>query len=89
MDPTYPLVPFINFLSAVLVFISIIPRSVQHSWNAGLLMLAFWVFIVSLLRGINAIVWSNTSEDLAPVFCDICQLPSSHPTLGAHLIYYY
>ena len=81
MNSTYPLIPCINFLSAVLVLISIIPRSIQRPRNAGLLMLALWVFIASLLRGINAIVWSNTAQDIAPVFCDICQLLSYLVTL--------
>ncbi|KAI0316931.1 pheromone A receptor-domain-containing protein [Amylostereum chailletii] len=78
MDPTYPLIPIVNFVSAALVLLTILPRCMQHSWNAGLLMLASWVFIISILRAVNAIVWSNSFEDLAPVFCDI----STHLDVG-------
>ncbi|KAI0314639.1 GPCR fungal pheromone mating factor [Amylostereum chailletii] len=71
MDPTYPLVPVANLLSAFLVFMSLLARSMRQSWNAGVWMLGLWLFVQVLTVGVDTIAWSDNLEDLAPIWCDI------------------
>ncbi|KAI0312004.1 GPCR fungal pheromone mating factor [Amylostereum chailletii] len=77
MDPTYPLVPVLNFLSAVLVLIPfMITRRLLS--NVGITMLGMWILLLSTWQGVNAILWSNHAENIAPVWCNV----ASHLLFG-------
>ncbi|KAI0317113.1 pheromone A receptor-domain-containing protein [Amylostereum chailletii] len=77
MDPTYPAVPVVNLLAAFFAFLSLL-TSVRQSWNVGLLMLCLWLLSVTLIDGVEGLVWSSDSDNKAPVWCDI----SSHFDVG-------
>lgn len=70
MDPTYPLVPIANFFACAL---SVIPlfHMVNRSWNTGVYVFALWLLLISLTNAIDTIIWSNDTNDRAPVWCDI------------------
>lgn len=72
MDPTYPLVPIANIIGCALVLIPLF-HMVTRSWNTGVYVFAFWVFLSCLSFTVNTIVWSNDANDKAPVWCDICE----------------
>ncbi|KAI0317112.1 pheromone A receptor-domain-containing protein [Amylostereum chailletii] len=74
MDPTYPLVPVVNFIAACLMLFTILTVKVRETLNVGILILCIWLFIACLIQGLEAIVWSKNAENKAPVWCDI----SSH-----------
>ncbi|RXW17912.1 hypothetical protein EST38_g7942 [Candolleomyces aberdarensis] len=65
----HPELPFFAFLSAVLVLIPL-PWHWQAR-NVATLSMIFWLFVVSLIYGINTIVWRGHARDVAPVYCDI------------------
>ena len=73
MDPTFPLVPVINFVSALLVLIPFTIGLLCRSWNLGVWVSALWIIEQSISTGVNTILWANNVDDLAPVWCDICQ----------------
>ncbi|KAI0031224.1 GPCR fungal pheromone mating factor, partial [Vararia minispora EC-137] len=79
MDPTYPLIPVLNILTAALVLYTLLSISLRGTWNSGVVMLGSWVFIRTSIRGTEAIVWSNNFENKAPVWCDI----STHVVIAA------
>lgn len=66
----YPLAPIANFLATVLVIVPL-SRDVFRSWNVGVVMYAIWVSILSFTNAVNAVVWSDNTNDVAPVWCDI------------------
>lgn len=70
MDPTYPLVPFSNFLACILVLASITKSMFQTS-NVGVCSLAIWVMITGFTVAVNAIIWADNVENVAPPWCDI------------------
>lgn len=72
MDPTYPLAPIANLLGSVLVLLPVFTKF-RRSWNTGVCMLAIWVSIENFANGINTIVWSDNTDDVAPVWCDISE----------------
>lgn len=74
-DPTYPLYPVIAFIGFVLALIPL-PWHLQ-SWNSGTCYYMVWTALACLNEFVNAVVWSNTVIDLAPVWCDICKLEST------------
>lgn len=76
MDPTYPLLPIANFIC---LFLVLLPLStlVRGSWNMGVHVLAIWVALESLIRGVNSIVWADNANVIAPVWCDISELRRS------------
>lgn len=99
MDPTYPLFPILNLLSCVLVLLPILIK-LRHTWNTGVHFLAIWVSAESFALGVNAIIWSDNTNDVAPVWCDIsehCQtaiissslltrlIQASHLFIGAYI----
>lgn len=73
MDPTYPFIPLANFLSAFILVLALLARF-RQPWNTGVWMLALWLLVESFMLGVNTIVWADTSDDLAPVWCDISAL---------------
>ena len=80
MDPTFPLVPIANFVACTLVLCSMSKRMFQ-SWNIGACSFAFWIAAESFIRAINAIVWSDNVDNVAPYWCDIGQFSSSLHTV--------
>lgn len=72
MDPTYPLAPIANFVGCFLI-ITTLSSLCYRPWNTGVFMLAVYVFLQSLVVGVNAIVWSDNAGDVAPVWCDISE----------------
>lgn len=80
MDPTYPLVPVANLIALLLILVSFF-TSALRSWNTGVHLFAIWVAIQSFIRAVNSIIWSNTSANVAPVWCDISK---SHFRLQKH-----
>ena len=72
-DPTYPLVPIASLLAAVLVILTFITNGVRGAYNRGVVMLEGWVLVGLLITVVQSIVWRDTYEIIAPVFCDICE----------------
>lgn len=73
MDPTYPLVPVANFLACILV-LSSMSKSMFQSWNVGACSFAIWVVIMGFTVAVDAIIWADNVENIAPVWCDIGEL---------------
>ncbi|KAI0317110.1 pheromone A receptor-domain-containing protein [Amylostereum chailletii] len=73
MDPTYPSIPVVALISALLMLLTIL-TSVRQTWNTGVLMLCTWLFFSDFIQGVEAIIWSRDAKNRAPVWCDI----SSH-----------
>lgn len=73
MDPTYPLVPVANFLACILV-LSSMSKSMFQSWNIGACSFAIWVVIMGFTVAVDAIIWAENVENIAPVWCDIGEL---------------
>ena len=71
-DPTYPLVPIASIVAAVLVLLTFITSGVRGAYNRGVVMFEGWVFVGLLITAIQTIVWRDSYELIAPVFCDIC-----------------
>lgn len=40
--------------------------------NVGCALLGFWAGSLCLIRFINLVLWRNTSENFAPMWCEIC-----------------
>ena len=72
MDPTFPLVPIVNFGACLLIFLSI-SKNMFQSWNVGACSFAVWTAIVSFYIGLNSIIWSNNIANIAPAWCDISE----------------
>lgn len=70
MDPTYPLVPISNFLACILVLASI-TKSMFQTCNVGVCSLVTWVMITGFTVAVNAIIWADNVENVAPLWCDI------------------
>ncbi|KAJ7611071.1 putative fungal pheromone GPCR, STE3-type [Mycena polygramma] len=68
-DPTYPAFPLFSFLGFVLVLVPL-PWHFQ-AWNSGTCLFMIWTSISCLIGFVNSLVWANTIDDLAPVWCDI------------------
>jgi len=65
----YPFLPFFAFLAAVLVIIPF-----PWHWrarNVATMALMFWLCIVNIIFGVNAIVWAGNVNNPIPVWCDI------------------
>lgn len=77
MDPTYPLVPIANFLACILV-LSSMSKSMIQSWNVGACSFAIWVIIMALTVAVNAIIWADNVNNVAPVWCDIGKWKSKY-----------
>lgn len=72
MDPTYPLVPIVNFLSCILVLLPLLVSAFRRGpWNIGVTVFSFWTATECIITGVNAIIWSNNVADTAPIWCDI------------------
>lgn len=82
-DPTFPLIPILNFIGVLLVLIPFSTSSLQK-WNTGVCMLAIYVSVMCLFIAIDTIVWSNNFNVIAPVWCDIGEFM---PALSAYLLF--
>lgn len=72
MDPTYPLAPIANFVACVLVLLPLFSTSIRSgSWNVAVTLFVLWTVLASIIQGVNAIIWSDNVDDVAPVWCDI------------------
>ena len=72
MDPTFPLVPIANFGACLLIFLSM-SKNMFQSWNVGACSFAIWIAIMSFHIGLNSIIWSNSTANISPVWCDISE----------------
>ncbi|KZV70306.1 hypothetical protein PENSPDRAFT_685563 [Peniophora sp. CONT] len=70
-DPTYPLSPIANIIAAALLSLVLLSSAVRRSWNLGLAILCFWLFLEALTNGIGGIIWANNAEIKLHVYCDI------------------
>ena len=70
MDPTYPLVPIINFLASFCALVPLLSGTI-HSWNFSIFMLALWLSLMCFTMGVNTIIWCDDYQDTAPIWCDI------------------
>ena len=68
----FPLVPIANFGSCLLIFLSI-SKNMFQSWNVGACSFAIWTAIVSFYAGLNSIIWSNSTANISPIWCDISE----------------
>ena len=71
VDPTHPLYPIASFLASVMLLLVLLTSFVRQSWNFGVALLCFWLFIENLVHGISAIVWSDNFDIKLDVYCDI------------------
>lgn len=61
--------PVTAFVCATLVLVPI-----PWHWRAGnisTIAISLWLFVGNIIYGINAIIWGNTVQNIAPVWCDI------------------
>ena len=70
-DPTYPLYPILSFLGFVVCLIPL-PWHIQ-AWNSGTCAFMIWTAISCLIGFVNSLVWTGNVNNLAPVWCDICE----------------
>lgn len=68
----FPGLPIASFLAAVLVLIPL-----PWHWrarNIPTLSIIFWLFVVNMTHGVNAIVWYHNVEIRLVVWCEISEL---------------
>lgn len=68
MDPTYPLVPFANFIGCLLI---LLPMLTCMTYSIGICAFAAWAILFGFGQGVNSIVWKDNTNDIAPVWCDL------------------
>ncbi|KAF7372713.1 Pheromone B alpha 3 receptor [Mycena sanguinolenta] len=68
-DPFYPAFQILSFLGFVLVLIPL-PWHFQ-AWNSGTCLFMIWTALSCLIAFVNSVVWANSVDDVAPVWCDI------------------
>ena len=76
MDRSYPLVPIANFIACMLV-LSSLSSSMLRTWNVGACFFAFWITTLAFIIGTDSIIWSHGVENVAPIWCDICEISFS------------
>lgn len=65
----HPELPTFAFISALLVLVPL-----PWHWrarNVATLAIIFWLFVVDVIYGVNAIVWAGNVRNPIPVWCDI------------------
>jgi pheromone a factor receptor len=68
----YPIVPLFNFLAGALALLLLPWR--LHSWNVGICSAIVWNAILCFCCGINAVIWKDNVDDVAPVWCEIGEI---------------
>ena len=48
--------------------------TISAAWNVGCVLYIFWVGGQCLFQAINVLVWRDNVINVAPVWCDICEL---------------
>lgn len=76
MDPTYPFVPIVNFMTSFPVLATLSSKMFKK-WNVGVCMFGLWLSLVGITIGVDTIIWSDSADDIAPVWCDICKSSES------------
>ena len=76
-DPTYPLIPIANICAAFLLSVTLVSNTIRGAHNRGVLMLQGWVLVQVILMAVQSIVWSDSWQIIAPVFCDVCEFDLS------------
>lgn len=74
--PGYPLFPVASFIAVALLFLLLLTGFVRRKWNLGVCFLCFWLLVLNLFNGMNAVIWSDNAEIKFYVYCDIGGLPS-------------
>ncbi|VDC05053.1 unnamed protein product [Peniophora sp. CBMAI 1063] len=82
VDPTYPLYPVACVLASTMLLLVLLTSIIRQSWNLGLAILCFWLFVENLTGAINAIIWSDNADIKLYVYCDIV----SHVQLIASVV---
>ncbi len=70
-DPTYPLLPIVSITCSALLLLVLGTFIRLRSWNLGVSVLCFWIFLENLTNGISAILWADNADIKAVVYCDI------------------
>jgi pheromone a factor receptor len=68
--------PIASFICAALVLVPL-----PWHWRAGTvptLSIAFWLFIDNFINGVNTILWADSVETKALIWCDISASPDSN-----------
>ena len=73
VDPTFPLYPIACFLASFMLLLVLLTSFIRQSWNFGVAILCFWLFLENFTYGINAIVWSDNADVRLYVYFDIGQ----------------
>ena len=71
VDPTYPLYPVACVLATVMLFLVLLTSFIRQNWNFGVALLCFWLSLLNLTNGVNAILWSDNNNVKLYVYCDI------------------
>lgn len=71
MTAPYPLLPVLDILSGFAVLL-VLPWKL-HSWNVGICSYIIWLSSLCFFTGINAIIWKDNVDDVAPVWCEVCE----------------
>ncbi|KZV59905.1 STE3-domain-containing protein [Peniophora sp. CONT] len=70
-DPTYPLYPVANILSAAMLLLVLLTSFIRQKWNLGIVFLCFWLFLDTLTVAIDATIWSDNADIKLLIYCDI------------------
>ncbi|VDB95843.1 unnamed protein product [Peniophora sp. CBMAI 1063] len=71
VDPTYPLFPIANILSAAMLLLVLLTSLVRQSWNLAVGFLCFWLLVDNVTTAANSIIWSDNADVKLYAYCDI------------------
>ena len=71
VDPTYPLYSIACLLASAMLLLVLLTSFIRQSWNFGVALLCFWLFLENLIGGIDAIIWSDNADIKLYAYCDI------------------
>ena len=71
VDPSYPLYPLANVVSAALLLLVLLTSFIRQNWNLGVAFLCFWLFIENICSAIDSVIWSDNADVKLYVYCDI------------------
>jgi drug/metabolite transporter superfamily protein YnfA len=70
-DPSYPLFPIASILCSILLLLLLVTSFFRQYHNFGVTVLALSLFLTNLVSGVNTIVWADSFDLKASVYCDI------------------